>query len=107
MTGNGWLSNYVHLAIQQDLIRRDQHADWALATDEEREIFAALSDPGFDLRPLDKIVAAANSTPAGVQAVLAKYPDRVYVAAGKASGGGNAYTLADRKPGWFSNPTIG
>lgn len=112
--GAGVLRDYIFLIIQKDLIKRDQHADWALASDDERDVFAALSDPSFDYRTVPGIALSTGLKESVVLAVLAAYPDRVYVAEGRGPDGGNAYTLESRKPGWFARnlghftePTVG
>lgn len=109
------VQDYAHLAIQQDLIRRDQHADWNLTSDDERNIFAALSDPAYDYRTVQGIAVATRIDSGVIATSFAKYPDRVYVASRLAPNGVDVYTLASRKPSWFSRnigslfnaPTIG
>ncbi len=100
--GVGKLKDYVHLAIQQDLIRRDQHADWQLASDDERNVFAALSDPAYGYRTVDGIVAATGVKPDMVETIFAYHENLIYVAPKLAPNGADAYTLASRKGNWFS-----
>ena len=109
--GVGAVGDYVQLAIQQDLIRRDQHADWALGSQDLREIVAGLSDAAYDYRTIDGLAAATHIDPALIERTLEELvrQQRVYVARGQASSSGapgsqkrDAYTLMDRRPGWFA-----
>ncbi len=98
------VTEYVQLTIQKDLIRRDQHADWALATQEVRNIVAGLSDPAFDYRTVAGLATATGLAQDKVTAtlVMLKSQGRVYVAEGAGPNGADGYTLISRKPGWFA-----
>ncbi len=94
--------DYLRLKIQQDLIRRDQHADFHFVDDEERAVFSALSDPAFDYRTLGGLQRSTGLSTQDVQSILGRYPDRLYVARGQAPEGTDGYTLAGRRPGWMA-----
>jgi len=101
--GRKRLREYAHLAIQQDLIRRDQHAEYQLRDDSERTIFAALSDPGFDYRTLSGLARATHLSAPEIRRVLTNNAEKIFIAKGRAPGGGDGYTLATRKPSWLDS----
>ena len=99
--GKKRIRDYVHLKIQQDLIRRDQHADFRFANDNERKVFAELSDPAFDYRTLDGLQRSTGLSREAIQQMLDSFPSEIYVARSQAPGKEDGYTLTSRKPNWM------
>jgi hypothetical protein len=104
--GAGAVRQYAYLSIQQNLILRDQHADWALRSDDERAVFAALSDPGYDYRTIPGLAKSTYIAPDKIAGILSNDAERLYSPDHAAPNGLPAYTLASRKPSWFAR-TVG
>jgi hypothetical protein len=96
------LNDYIHLTIQQDLIQRDQHSDWNLVSDDERNVIATLSDPAYDYIMIQSISAATLVKTDVVLGILNRYSKYIYKAEKAGPNKTDAYTLMSRKPSWLS-----
>ncbi len=70
------IHDYVYLTIQKELIERDQHAGWSLASHEERSVFAALSDPGYDFRTIAGLAKSTGIVEDRITQILANRQHR-------------------------------
>ncbi|MEJ0014979.1 MAG: hypothetical protein WDN25_00150 [Acetobacteraceae bacterium] len=104
MLGSGKLRGYIELAIQQELILRDLHAGWTLGNDDERSVFAGLSDPAFDFRTVPGLARSTYLDRKMISAILddPRHRRHIYKQPYSGTDGPVAYTLISRKPGWFT-----
>lgn len=109
--GKRKVKDYVRWTVLQDLIRRDQlDGPLAGAPEAVRLTMAGLADPAYDFRTVAGIAAQYKLSGQAVDAALNELrghsdPDLLW-SGPRAKDNALTYTLAERKPGWFSRLPI-